>query len=92
MASKIVIRLRAYDAHALKCAAIAAAMKDDIVLDKVPLAIPLKGVPILTTSEVNSHLLLIRVSVESCLCSCVCLFTMGEMIASELPEKWEGWD
>jgi len=52
MASKIVIKLRAYDSHALKCATLAAAMKDDIVLDKVPLAMPLKGIPLLTTSAV----------------------------------------
>jgi hypothetical protein len=50
MASKFVIKLRAYDSHALKCAALAAAMKDDIVLDKVPLATPLKGVPLLATA------------------------------------------
>ena len=92
MASRIVIRLRAYDAHALKCAVIAAAMKDDIVLDKVPLAIPLKGVPILTTSTVNSHQLLNRVTVESSLFSCVYLATMGEIIACKLPERYEGCD
>mmetsp|Transcript_52369 Transcript_52369/g.84751 ORF Transcript_52369/g.84751 Transcript_52369/m.84751 type:complete len:899 (+) Transcript_52369:23-2719(+) len=50
MASRIVIKLRAYDSHALKCATLAAAMKDDIVLDKVPLAMPLKGIPLLITS------------------------------------------
>jgi glutathione S-transferase len=49
MASKIVIKLRAYDLHALKCATLAAALKDDIILDKVPLATQLKGVPLLTT-------------------------------------------
>ena len=47
-ATKLVIKLRAYDSHALKCAALAAAMKDDIVLDKVPLATQLKGIPLLT--------------------------------------------
>jgi len=48
---KNVVRLRAYDSHALKCAAVAAALKDDIVLDKVPLAVPLKGVPLLTAAS-----------------------------------------
>ena len=52
MASKIVIKLRAFDSHALKCAALAAAMKEEIVLDKVPLATALKGVPLLTTDAV----------------------------------------
>lgn len=52
MASKLVIKLRAFDSHALKCAALAAAMKEEIILDKVPLATALKGVPLLTTDAV----------------------------------------
>jgi hypothetical protein len=52
---KLVIKLRAYDSHALKCAALAAAMKEEIILDKVPLATALKGVPLLTTAAVREH-------------------------------------
>ena len=51
--AKNVVKLRAYDSHALKCAAVAAALKEDIVLDKVPLAVPLKGVPLLTAASVS---------------------------------------
>ena len=50
-----MIKLRAYDSHALKCAALAAAMKEEIILDKVPLATALKGVPLLTTAAVRDR-------------------------------------
>ena len=60
MASNLVIKLRAYDSHALKCATVAAAMTQAVVLDKVPLATTLKGVPLLTTAAVRAclHVLL----------------------------------
>lgn len=54
MASNLVIKLRAYDSHALKCASVAAAMTQAVVLDKVPLATTLKGVPLLNTAAVRA--------------------------------------